>query len=285
MLHARHFPATPEEISPALGSGVSLERIREAMSADPRFLRVTRRTWGLRIWDLPAHAGISGEIGARIDAAGGRINTRELITMLRAEIPDVAESSIRTHLTDSLAFISDGATVRRRTADDPWPPVPPLRAARGAYRNGANEIRLALPVKPDLLRGSGQSLHPAVAAALGLSPDERREFDSAQGPVAVLWRLVSTNGPMIASLRAQARAVNAQGLDTLLLIFTLDNASLTVERLGADVTGLARLRRLLGRPVRTPEAALATSLDCPRKDVAAVLRRRGDEDIAALLKS
>ncbi|EUA39812.1 hypothetical protein I549_4306 [Mycobacterium avium subsp. avium 2285 (R)] len=285
VLHARNCPARPEEISAALGDGVSLDRIRGALSADSRFIRATRRTWGLRIWDLPEYAGISGEIGARIDAAGGRINARELTAMLRVELPDVAESSIRTHITDSLAFINDGTTVRRRTADDEWPVVPPLRAARGAYRNGANEIRLAMPVKPDMLRGSGLSLHPAVAEALGISPDERRKFDSAQGPVVVLWRLASTNGPAIGSLRAQARAVNAQISDTLLLIFNLDHTSLTVQRLGADVTGLARLRRLLGRPVRSPEAALATSLDCPREELATVLLRRGDNDIAALITS
>jgi hypothetical protein len=35
--------------------------------------------------------------------------------------------------------------------------------------------------------------------------------------------------------------------------------------------------------VRTPAAALAASLNCPRADVAAVLRNRGDTDLAELI--
>jgi hypothetical protein len=54
-------------------------------------------------------------------------------------------------------------------------------------------------------------------------------------------------------------------------------------RIGAEVSGIARLRRLLGRSVRSPGAALAKSLGCKRADVAAVLRERGDDDLADLV--
>ena len=52
----------------------------------------------------------------------------------------------------------------------------------------------------------------------------------------------------------------------------------------ADVSGVARLWRLLGRPVRNPAAAVAASLGCRRAEVAAVLRERGDGNLADLLE-
>jgi hypothetical protein len=40
---------------------------------------------------------------------------------------------------------------------------------------------------------------------------------------------------------------------------------------------------LLGKSVRNPVAALARGLRCPPEDVAALLRRRGDKELLALL--
>ena len=63
--------------------------------------------------------------------------------------------------------------VRCRTDTDEWPPIPPLNTVRGAFRNGPTEIRLAVTVTPDVLRGSGVPTRPAVADALGVSPGYR----------------------------------------------------------------------------------------------------------------
>lgn len=140
-----------------------------------------------------------------------------------------------------------------------------------------------MDVNADVLRGSGQSLHPAVAAALGVRPGQRRVFAGPHGPVPVGWRLSSTNGPNIGSLRAHANAVAATPTDSLVLVFRLEEASLHVERIGAEICGVARLQRLLGRTVRVPAAALATALGCRRPDAVAVLRKRGDNDLADLI--
>jgi hypothetical protein len=80
------------------------------------------------------------------------------------------------------------------------------------------------------------------------------------------------------------QAVGADLTDTLLLAFRLDDASLDVARIGAEISGVARLRRLVGRTVRNPGAALAASLGCLRADVAVVLRERGDGDLADLIE-
>jgi hypothetical protein len=249
--------------------------------ANERFVRASRRSWGLRVWGIDEYAGIPELLSARIDAADGTMRVHDLIADILARFPDVAESSLRTNL-NSLAFINDGTTVRRRTNTDEWPPIPPLYTARGAFRNGDNEIRLVLPVNADVLRGSGQPIHPAVSNALGVGPDQRRTFTNPHGAVAVIWRLSSTNGPSIGSLRALAKALGAE-TGSLVLAFSLDDASLDVDWIGPEIGGLERLRRLLGRTVRDPGAALTTSLGCGRDDVAAVLRERGDNDLADLV--
>jgi hypothetical protein len=196
--------------------------------------------------------------------------------------PDVAENSVRTYAL-TLAYITKAGMIRRRTQADERPPVPPLNTVRGAFHNRPNQIRLAVTVTHDLLRGSGQQIRAAVAAALAVSPGQSRVFSSPHGDVTVSWRLSSTNGPALGSLRAAALATAASLGDTLLLVFSLENASLHAARIGDDVSGIQRLTQLLGRTVRTPAAALTASLQCRRAEVAAVLRKRGDRDLAELI--
>jgi hypothetical protein len=286
VLHVLGAAATAEAILATIGSGAntSLATVNGTLSEDCRFIRASRRTWGLRAWGITGYAGIAHAIGARIDARGGNAKVEDLITDLLAMYPDVAESSIKTY-TSTLEFVTNGGMVRRRTAADEWPAVPPLKTVRGAFRYGDNEIRLALPVTAEVLRGSGQAIHPAVAAAVGIAPGERRVFASPHGDVTVFWKLSSTTGANVGSLRAQAVALEATTHDTLVLAFRLDDASLEVTRLGPAEPAPRRLAQLLGHAVRNPTAALAASLKCRRSDVAAVLRARGDGDLVALLDS
>lgn len=285
-LHVLGAPATAEAILATVNSAgsTSLERVNAVLSKQYQFVRASRTTWGLRAWGVPEYVGIAHAIGARIDARGGNAKIDDLIADLLATYPDVAEGSIRSY-TSTLEFISKDGMVRRRTAADEWPTVPPLNTVRGAFFNGRHEIRLALPVTTEVLRGSGQAIHPAVADAVGVGPGERRVFASSHGEVTVFWKLSSTSGANVGSLRAQAVALEATTRDTLVLAFRLGDASLEVTHLGPEEPALQRLADLLGHTVHNPAAALAGSLRCRRSDVAAVLRARGDADLAALLQS
>lgn len=283
VLHAQGTPLTSEDILAGIGADTTtLRGVREALYTDDRFVRASRLTWGLRTWGIEPYGGVFDEVATLIDGSGGSMKIDDVVADVVTRFPDVAEGSVRGYL-GTLAFVTAGGMVRRRNDTDAWPPVPPLRTARGAFRNGDNEIRLAVEVTVDLLRGSGLQLRPAVAAALGIDPGQRRVFTSSHGEVAVVWRLSSTNGPSIGSLRTAALATGAELKDTVVLVFRLDDASLTVTRISAEVTGRRRLSLLLGRTVRNPAAALATSLNCPRADVAAILRGRGDDDLADLI--
>ncbi len=284
-LHVLGVPSTPEAILATINdAGTSLERVNAVLSKDHQFIRASRTTWALRTWGIPEYGGIVAAIGERLDATGGSATIKDVMTDVRARYPDITESSIRSYL-GTLAFVTKGGVVRRRTKADSWPPVPPLNTVRGVFRNGRNEIRLAVLVASELLRGSGQSVHLAVAAAAGVKPGERRTFTGPHGQVALAWKLASTTGASLGSLRALAVAVNATAGDTLVLALRVDDATLDVARLGSEDSGTARLRTLLGRTVRNPVAALAASLDCQREEVATVLRARGDHDLASSLDS
>jgi hypothetical protein len=276
-------PATAETIFATIGgSRISVERVNAVLSKDSRFARASRSTWGLSTWGLPEYVGIARAIGERIDARGGRATSIEVMSDLRTQFPDIAESSIRSYMS-TLEFITIRGMIRRRTKADGWPPVSPLNTIRGSFRNGPNEVRVGIPVTSELLRGSGQAVHPAVATAVGVSPGEDRTFTSPHGAVTLYWKLASTTGANLGSLRAQAAAAGAATGDTLILALRVDDASLEVTRLGSEDEGRARLHKLLGHAVRSPVAALAAGLDCRREDVGAVLRARGDHELARML--
>ena len=182
-LHILVAPATAETILATLGTSASrsLHAVNATLSEDDPSLRASRRTWGLRCWGITEYAGIAHAIGARIDAAGGTVEITDVIEELLTNYPDIVETSIRSYLS-TLEFIVTAGVVRRRTQDDEWPTVAPLNTVRGAFRNGDNEIRLLVRVTSELLRGSGQTIHPAVALRRGSEPGPVQDIHQPARP-------------------------------------------------------------------------------------------------------
>lgn len=133
------------------------------------------------------YVNIVHAIGEYIDAAGGKASTSALIEELRARYPDITESSIRSYL-GTLVFVLEKGVARRRTKADGWPTLPRLNTVRGVFRNGPNEIRVAQLVTSEVLRGSGQTVHPVVADAAGVSR-----------PAANIHRHTRTGHPVVAT--------------------------------------------------------------------------------------
>jgi hypothetical protein len=286
VLHVLGAPATAQAILETIGpAGSSVDNVNRVLTLEDRFVRATRRTWGLRAWGLHEYVSIPHAIGEYIDAHGGSAAVSDVSADLLATYPDITATSIRTNLS-TLGFVTRDGVVRRRTATDGWPPVPPLRTILGAFHNGDNEVRVTVPVTAELLRGSGQALHKAVAAAAGVTPGQHRTFTGPHGEVTLTWSLMSTHGANLGSLRAVANAVDTTIGDTLVVALRVGEPStINATRLGPEDAGLPRLRKLLGRAVRNPTAALAAALRCRRQDVDAVLRGRGDAELADMLAS
>lgn len=220
MMRVLGSPVTAETLDRALQAADANEvsSLSRAISTDARFIRTSRSTWGLRGWGLDEYGGVVTAIGQRIDAAGGAAPVAAIVADILEHYPDVAESSIRSYLL-TLAFVVEKGIARRRTDDDDWPPVAPLRTARGCYRNGPNEIRIILPVDHDLLRGSGRHIPHPVADAAGVSPGQRRTFTGPGGQLTIVWRLSPTAGASVGSLRTQADTVAAAEGDELVRLF------------------------------------------------------------------
>lgn len=279
VLHLRRTPASAEEIAVSLGEEELVQSIRQALYEDMRFTRASRRTWALRQWGLPEYSSIFNEIASRIDAAGGAIASKELLKGITEDLPDVAEASVKTYVSNSVAFVTEHGVVRRRSKSEDWPTAAPLRSARGVFRNGRNELRIATAVTGDVLRGSGMAVHPAAAAALDVQPGTERLFTGVSD-VVVRWRISSATGPSIGSLRAFAAAVEAAIGDTLVLAFNLRDSVVDAARIRVDDPVDRQLRLLLGRPISKPTAALASSLECSPDEVFNALLQRGDKELA-----
>lgn len=256
---------------------LTLDTLMRNLSTDERFVRASRKTWALRAWGIDEYQGVVDEIGRRIDAAGGRVRTADVVADILATVPDVAESTVRVYLA-SLEFIVENGTVRRRHDSDPLPAQPHWNTARGTFQRG-NTIRLALPVTKEMLRGSGVSILAPAAAGVGVQPGQERIFGSTAGDVAMVWPMRSTNGPRVSTVRALAKSHGAQIGDTLVLIFDTAKDTLTARHIPADTTGELLLEHLLGLK-RVTLRSLARSLDCPPADVLELLNRRGDTALA-----
>ncbi|GAA2417756.1 hypothetical protein GCM10009856_29210 [Mycolicibacterium llatzerense] len=277
ILHAMRKPMTGADIHAMIDSQLTLETLMGTLSSDERFVRASRTTWALRAWGTVQYQGVVDEIGRRIDTAGGRVRSADLVADILTAVPDVAEASVRGYMA-SLAFISEKGTLRRRRDDDPLPTQPHWNTARGTFQHG-NTIRLALPVTCELLRGSAVQIPAATAAGAGVQPGERRNFGTAVGDVAVIWPLWSTNGPRLGTIRALAKSHGAQIGDTVVLIFDTAKNTLTARRIPASTAGEPLLELLLGTK-RITLRSLATRLDCAPEDVLRLLNRRGDTALA-----
>lgn len=276
--------ATAETINELISEGHSVATLKNGMSSDSRFVRTGKRTWGLREWGVEEYSGIVEEILERIDASGGSIGTDELTKDLVSAFPDIAENSVKIYL-NTLAFVVEGRTVRRRNDSDGWPDMDEFKHARGAFRRSDNEVRLAVTVTRDVLRGSGFAIHPAVAKALGVLPGGRRTFTSPDGsPAVVNWRLWSTNGPDIGSVRPFATSTNAEQGDTLVLIFNLDENVVDAVNVPKSATSAVRLGGLFGVQSKDDlETTLAAGLGCRPSELRSILRDRGDGDVSELI--
>lgn len=280
-LHVCGQPTATASIAAMIDS--TEESVRRTLSADPRFARVTKQTWGLCRWGIAGYTSLFAEICKRIDSTKRRrIGTMALVDELVEDFPDFTRSSIRSYLS-APAFIIENGTIRRRNKADGWRKTPPLNTVRGVYRNGDSEIRVEIPVTSELLRGSGQVLAPSVATALGVDPGQHRAFTGTPADINVVWRLSALNGASIGSLRALASTLGAGLGDSIVLAFNLTDSTLQAVLIPADADPKQRLRALLGKRTTNPGAALARALDCPRQDVAAVLTRRRDTALLALL--
>ena len=269
-------PATDKELFALIDEDRSARGFRNRLTDDNRFVRTGRSTFALRDWGVEPYRGISDEIAARIERAGGRARVEAIVAELTERF-GVAASSVQAY-ANAPRFVIESEWVRLRTTEPITVSLPDPLSCRGAYRPAEGRFRYVIDVTRDTLRGSGRIMPGAIADRLGVRPGQERAFASETGDSArIVWRVESPSGPNMGSVMALAREVGVAIGDGLALDFDLVRGSVSPARIPAEATGIERIALATGI-AESPGAldALAAALGVGRDQVRAALQRRGD---------
>ncbi len=284
-LALRNAPATTEEILAEVGSSHNAKGVRNRFFEDDRLMRVNRSQWALRRWGLEEYTGIADEILQRIEEHGGRVALSWLVGEL-VTLFNVADGSVRAYAAAPMFVTDADGYVRSRRPDEPYPVEDDLSGCRGVFRTGPHSISVLFGVDRDVLRGSGRSLLPAVAGALGVTPGNPRAFTHAAGEVLVTWPETSALGPSLGSTRALVATVGAEDGQRMRLDFDSELRTVAAERIlqDADRSRNERLQSLTGLVIGDDaEVQLATAISSSPVNVRRVLAARGDVEVLHLL--
>jgi hypothetical protein len=141
-------------------------------------------------------------------------------------------------------FVLEDGWVRLRPADEPYVVTASVAATRGVYVTGPDRMSMRVPVDAEVLRGSGRSCPQVVAAALGVTPDERRSLSSSCGPLLITWPVGAAFGPALGSVRELAGSVGAQEGDLLRLDLDIAGGTVSAHRVPQDTSHVPALERL-----------------------------------------
>ena len=250
-----------------------------ALSSDPRVVRINRTEWGLASWGYQEFNSIAVAMRDYLERAGEPVLMPELIDTLSRQF-ELRESSVRAYC-EAPIFVLEGGYVRLRRKDEDYTfPNAPIRAAKSVFYLGPQRVARLLEVNGDLLRGSGHSLTHAAGAILNIVPDHELTFYDEDGiSVKVTFPGTSTTGPSLGSVRALAENNGAGFGDYLTIILDRSNMSITATSTNVDEhePGWHLLSRLVGLQEEDGMSCLQDALGCSPGEEREVLARRGDE--------
>lgn len=209
VLAGAYRPLTTAEIAAHDPGGRSVSYVDNVLSADERFVRLSRDAFGLTTWGLPPYLGVAEAMARAIEAGGGRARLVDLAADLHAQYGH-ATASVSIYASSTLMFITSNGWVRRR------PPEQYIEAAIDpeddplCWKDDQGRWAIAFAVDHDLLRGSGLSVSPGFAGVVGCPPGGSAEVLDDHGlPVTITWSERGTSAPAISSLRPIAEALGA----------------------------------------------------------------------------
>ena len=276
-------PASDAELVELIGEGHKRRSLRNRLFEEQRFMRVDLDLFALRSWGLEEYSGISEEIAERIERAGGEAILEDVVDELLATF-SISESSIRQYAATP-RFVREDGRIRLREHERIEVEEEDPLGVLGVYRPSPYRLRWAIPVNAEIIRGSGRGIPVALAVALGALPGEEQPYDWDDGiQLRVLWRLDSPSGPEIGSVAFLMAPTAATAGDLLMLDFDVENRQVSAERIAQGVDLEQRIIALTGiHGVADPLERLGRALEVDPNSVRAVLRRRRDFELLALL--
>ncbi|RLK59602.1 sigma factor-like helix-turn-helix DNA-binding protein [Actinokineospora cianjurensis] len=278
-------PMSADEVASRFTVERGARSLRNAMSLDDRFERVDRDRWALAEWGMEAYAGVRSVIREELAKAGGRINLDALIERITGRY-SVAASSVITYASappfktlNGVVRLQDASRESRKT---------PERTNRMYRRSDAWVYRVC--ITHDHLRGSGSVAPKAIVSILGMQFGEKRQLDSALGPLAVNY---CGTQPTFGSIRRFLREDDIPIGTEVFLVIGDDNSFAVQVVAGLRDEPLADALALVGAPTaltgdaarRFFASAINLSTGATVLEVISAFRERGDTEIADLLTS
>lgn len=294
-LSLRGVPMSVEEILEGIGRSASVRSVRQRLSEDDRFVRVSKNEVGLRGWDFDEYTSVADEMAEEIERCGGEIPLDVLVERL-VERYGVSPTSVRMYAGRPMFFVDGQDHVSLRTDDNPYEVRDDLRLIPCCYELSATEAAWRVRVDRDVLRGSGRRIPEQLAGWLRLRPGDRFDARNDRRPVPLAWRPWAQ--PDIGSLKGFAEDLGAAEGDWLVLVFdrrgSVDvrlvedpskaEASLQVlaRLVGVDDETL-NLHAMLLRLAEVLDVTTSADDDSIRFRIRAALERRRDQDLVDLM--
>lgn len=279
-------PSTAETIVAVVRDIFGFDRavgtIKNILSSDDLFVRMSGRKWALTSWGFPEYTGIADSIRRLLEETGPM-----LVEDVAERLASYFEIKRRSTITycDVPAFVVEEGRVRLRREGEAYV-YPDSKPGAGVFVLGEERVGLLFRVDSDVLRGSGRSLDAAAGAILGVAPNDRLVFHDPSGlSLAVTFPDLALNGPSLGSQRKLAEAAGAELDDHLSLVLDRDGMSVavTATRLEDHEPGWPLAARLTGVDQDAGLGGLAAALRCDPEEVESVLRGRGDNAVADAL--
>lgn len=282
-------PSTAETLSTIIRDEFRFDRsvdtIKNVLSNEDQFVRVTRTAWALASWGLPEYKGIVALISDLLEEFGP-MPVEGVSERMEVDF-EINRNSTSRYCYQTPAFIVEDGWVRLRREDEAYVYEDVfVRKAPGVFALGEGRVGLLFRVDQDVMRGSGRQLGKAAGAILGLALNDRLVFADPNGlPLRVAFPDNSLPGPSMGSMRVHAEAAGATSGDCLNLV--LDRARMSVEvtatRLEDHEPGWPLVARLTGVDPDAGLDGLAAALQCDPTEVESVLHDRGDNAVADAL--
>lgn len=271
-------PATAESLLDIVGLERSIRSVKNAMSADSRFIRTSVTEWGLSHWGLEEYNGIVSMIAAAIKRTVEPIHVDDMAVDISGRF-NVSEASVRSYC-GAAKFVVEAGYIRLRCEKEPFIySSPDLSNAKGVFALDTGLISLLYAVDSDVLRGSGRQLGMTVGSLLRVDVNERLALRGPDGTSTVVtFPESSFLGPSLGSTRGLAELAGAAEGDLLTLIINRHAKTVDVRATNLSVyqRGWGLIARLTGISEERGIEHLSRSLGCTPGEVRATLRNRGD---------
>ena len=274
-------PATLNEILDHIQSDRTRGSAVNAISSDPRIVRVNLTQFGLTSWGVTEYVTIASTIRDLIFSSGGSIELNDVVSTINKEF-GAAESSVKVYCGVPMFVLEDGwVSLRQNLSTFRYETYSP-RNSRGVFRLKCGRFSFLLEVNEELLRGSGRPLPPAVGALLDLAINEELVFCYTSDLSVTLTYPDASTSPNIGSLRPLAETVGAKLGEYLTVI--LDKQNMSAQCFVTDITNTTPswqlVAQLTGVDTEDPLNGLAGALDCKVGEMRVLLKERGDWVVA-----